>query len=208
METLDQHRPRATRAPGRKTRTTILDAATSAFLERGINRASLVEIAAAVECYPSQVTYYFGTKEALFVEAACRAMLHLGEDVERVAGRAPSAHEYLRRMVDTVLASPALPLFAEAMLIAGRRPELTEQVAATFRRLHDEGARAAAEVRRGKGWTLDLDPESEARTFWSLVLGVALEKVATGPAFDQSSATATVLLMLQPHMPPAGRGAV
>ena len=35
------------------------------------------DFAAAADAFPSQITYYFRTKEALFVEAACRDMLYV-----------------------------------------------------------------------------------------------------------------------------------
>ena len=62
--------PRATREAGRQTRRALLDAAGRLFGERGVAGVSAAEIAREAGAFPSQVTYYFGSKEALFVEAA------------------------------------------------------------------------------------------------------------------------------------------
>src|SRR5262249_52748061 len=55
--------PRATRAAGKQTRRALLDAAGSLFAERGLAGVSAAEIARAAGAFPSQVTYYFGSKE-------------------------------------------------------------------------------------------------------------------------------------------------
>ena len=61
------------------------DAASALFKERGLNGASITAIAGAADAFPSQVTYYFRSKEAMFVEAACRDMLHIAKRAEDAA---------------------------------------------------------------------------------------------------------------------------
>ena len=70
-----RHAVRATRSAGRKTRYLLLDAASPLFRERGLAGTSISDIATAANAFPSQITYYFRTKEALFVECACRDLL-------------------------------------------------------------------------------------------------------------------------------------
>ena len=82
--------PRATRAAGQQTRRALLDAAGPLFAERGLAGVSAAEIAREAGAFPSQVTYYFGSKEALFVEAACRGVLHAATEVERAGARTRS----------------------------------------------------------------------------------------------------------------------
>ena len=67
-----KHAARATRSAGRQMRSRLLDGASRLFKERGLAGTSISDIAAAADAFPSQITYYFRTKEALFVEAACR----------------------------------------------------------------------------------------------------------------------------------------
>jgi AcrR family transcriptional regulator len=50
-------------------RSTLLDAAGALFREHGLSGTSMTAIAAAADAFPSQVTYYFRSKEALFIEA-------------------------------------------------------------------------------------------------------------------------------------------
>ena len=52
-------------------------------MERGLGGVSVKSIADTAGVFPSQLTYYFGTKDALFVEAACREVLHVGAAVEK-----------------------------------------------------------------------------------------------------------------------------
>ena len=78
-----KHAARATRSAGRKMRSLLLDAASPLFRERGLSGASITDIAAAANAFPSQITYYFRTKEALFVECACRDLLYLARATEQ-----------------------------------------------------------------------------------------------------------------------------
>src|SRR5262249_15888022 len=83
-----KHAARATRSAGRRMRSLLLDAASRLFKERGLTGASISDIAAAADAFPSQITYYFRTKEALFVEAACRDMLYVARSAEQAALKA------------------------------------------------------------------------------------------------------------------------
>src|SRR3954447_15214884 len=186
--------PRATRSAGRQTRRALLDAAAPLFTERGLAGVSQADIATAAGTFPSQVTYYFGSKEALFVEAACRGVLHAASDVERAGERTRTPRTYVRAMVHTALASPALLTFVEAALLVRRRQDLAPRVRETFARLHAEGERAVVENLVKRGWKIRAHPAEEARGFWAAILGVALERAATG--VSEASADATVQLVL------------
>lgn len=201
-----QHYPRATRAAGRQTRRALLDAADRLFAERGIAGVSAAEIAREAGAFPSQVTYYFGSKEALFVEASCRGMLHTAAEVERAGRRSRTPRGYVRACVQTALASPALLNFVEAALLVRRRPDLAPPVRDAFARLHTEGERAVAESLAARGWQIRAEPAIEARGFWAATLGIALERAALGEAFDDVTADATVQLVLNLYTEPERRG--
>ena len=64
-----KHSVRATRTAGRQMLSRLLDAASRLFKEQGLAAVSIADIATAANAFPSQITYYFRTKEALFVEA-------------------------------------------------------------------------------------------------------------------------------------------
>ncbi|WP_421954288.1 TetR/AcrR family transcriptional regulator C-terminal domain-containing protein [Polaromonas sp.] len=171
---------RASREPGRRMRSHLLDIAVGLFKARGLGGVSVSEIAAAANAFPSQVTYYFRTKEALFVEAACREILYAGQQAEQAASTALTMERYIRALVESVVASPGLALFIEALTLTRRRQDLAPLVERTFDRLHAEGDRAYGAVRDQRGWSHDDDPAMRARRFWALALGSVLRGAATG----------------------------
>ena len=188
--------PRATRDAGRRTRRALLDAAAVLFAERGLSGVSLADIAAVSGTFPSQVTYYFGSKEGLFVEAASREVLHLAARVEAAGARSKTRQEYARVMAREALRSPALLTFAEALLLARQRPELAPLVARTVDRLHTQGARAVTARCAVTGWPLWAPAEAVARDFWAVVLGLVLTRAGSGGVFDHAAAEAAVLAAL------------
>jgi AcrR family transcriptional regulator len=198
-----RHRARATRDAGRRTRSALLDAGARLFATHGLQDVSLGDIAAAADAFPSQVTYYFGSKEALFVEAACREVLHVGTRVEAAGRAARTRPGYARLMAATALNSPALVTFAEALLLARLRPALEPLVARTLDRLHAEGARAWSETCIRRSWLQLAPPEAVARGFWALVIGLVLERAGSGDAFDLAAAEAAVLATLSVQQPAA-----
>ena len=189
---------RATRETGRRTRSALLDAAARLFAERGLAGVSLAGIAAAADAFPSQVTYYFGSKEALFVEAASREMLHAATRVEAAGSRAsaggPAA--YVRAMAAEAIGDSTLLLFADALLLCHHRPELRPLVARTLDRLHREGGRALAEHCARERWELAAAPEVVGRAFWAVLLGLVMEAAGSGAPVDPTAVEAAVVSAL------------
>jgi AcrR family transcriptional regulator len=161
-------------------RSILLDVASALFKIHGLGGTSITAIAGAADAFPSQVTYYFRTKEALFVEAACRDVLHIAERTEKAAARARTPKAYAGALVDGVVGGDGLALFVEALTLARQRPDLTPQIARTIERLHVEGARAYAGQMARHGWRTHHAPDVSARRFWTIALGIALEGHATG----------------------------
>jgi AcrR family transcriptional regulator len=185
---------RAVRAPGRRMRSHLLDAAVLLFKQQGLAATAVSQIAEVAGAFPSQVTYYFRSKEALFVEAACREVLYAAQQTEAAAARARTPDTYLAALVASAVQAPALGLYIEALTLARRRPDLSPLIARTTERLHTEGARAYAAVRTRRGWLLADDPALRARRFWALVLGVVLRDAAAGATPAQSGAEVLALL--------------
>ncbi|WP_027583811.1 TetR/AcrR family transcriptional regulator C-terminal domain-containing protein [Bradyrhizobium sp. Ai1a-2] len=175
-----KHAVRATRAAGRKMRSLLLDAASRLFKEQGLAGASITDIAAAADAFPSQITYYFRTKEALFVEAACRDMLYVARAAEQAALRAETPRDYTRALVETVTATDSVAFFAEALTLTRRRQDLAPLVERTIERLHSEGLRAYAGQIERHGWRTLRDPAATSRRFWAVAIGVILEGYAMG----------------------------
>lgn len=189
---------RAMREPGKRMRSRLLDAAVTLFKAKGLTAVSVAEIAKAAGAYPSQVTYYFRTKEALFVEAACREVLYVARQAEAAAAGAATGSAYNRRLVETVIGSPGLALFVEALSLTRRRQDLAPLVERTFERLHAEGDRAYGDVRKARGWTGPESTATVARRFWTLALGVALREGATDATITDAVEEMTALLRNAP----------
>lgn len=187
------------REPGKRMRSRLLDAAVELFKQKGLAAVSVAEIATAAGAYPSQVTYYFRTKEALFVEAACREVLYVARQAELAAAAAVSGRDYNRRLVETVIGSPGLALFVEALSLTRRRQDLAPLVERTFERLHAEGDRAYGETRHARGWSEAQPSATVARRFWTLALGVTLREGATEATIEEAILEMAALLDTHPH---------
>lgn len=175
-----KHAARATRSAGRKMRSLLLDAASPLFRERGLAGTSISDIATAADAFPSQITYYFRTKEALFVECACRDLLYLARTTEQAALRAHTPRDYTHALAETVTATDSVAFFAEALTLTRRRPDLAPLVERTIERLHSEGARAYASQVERHGWRSLRAPDESSRRFWAVAIGVILEGYAMG----------------------------
>ncbi|KRQ00692.1 TetR/AcrR family transcriptional regulator C-terminal domain-containing protein [Bradyrhizobium manausense] len=175
-----KHAARATRSAGRKMRSLLLDAASPMFRERGLSGTAITDIAAAADAFPSQITYYFRTKEALFVECACRDLLYLARATEQAALKARTPREYTHALAETVTASDSIAFFAEALTLTRRRQDLAPLVERTIERLHAEGARAYAGQVARHGWRSLRAPDESSRRFWAVAIGVILEGYAMG----------------------------
>ena len=180
-----KHAVRATRSAGRKMRSLLLDAASPLFRERGLSGTAITDIAAAADAFPSQITYYFRTKEALFVECACRDLLYLARATEQAALKARTPREYTHALAETVTATDSVAFFAEALTLTRRRQDLAPLVERTIERLHGEGARAYASQVARHGWRSLRAPDESSRRFWAVAIGVILEGYAMGRSPDE-----------------------
>src|SRR5437764_8853482 len=158
-----KHAARATRTAGRRMRSLLLDGASRLFKEKGLAGTSISDIAAAADAFPSQITYYFRTKEALFVEAACRDMLYVARAAEQAALQAHTPREYTHALAETVTATDSVAFFAEALTLTRRRPDLAPLVERTIERLHGEGLRAYSNQIERHGWNTLGGPDATAR---------------------------------------------
>jgi len=197
-----RHSVRATRTAGRAMRSRLLAAASRLFRERGLTGVSIADIAEAADAFPSQITYYFRTKEALFVEAACRDVLYVGRAAEQHAGKQLSPSDYTRALVESVMGTDAVGFFVETMTMTRRRQDLAPLVERTVERLHAEGLRAYAAEMAARGWHSRLDPETSARRFWAIAIGVTIEGQAMGRSADELAAEMRGLRGPQADAPP------
>jgi AcrR family transcriptional regulator len=200
-----KHAARATRSAGRRMRSLLLDSASRQFRERGLAGTSISDIAAAADAFPSQITYYFRTKEALFVEAACRDMLYVARSAEQAGLKAETPRDYTRALVKAVTATDSVAFFAEALTLTRRRPDLAPLVERTIERLHAEGLRAYAGQIERHGWNTLRDPDATSRRFWALAIGVMVEGYAMGRSAEELTGEMLRVLGDQATAKPAGR---
>lgn len=168
------------------------------FLAKGYANVSVQDIATAAGAFPNHVTYHFGGKDPLFVEAASRAMLRAAKHAESITRDSETAEIHTRRLIGDLLGpgAPAVMLFADAMLFARKKPELQDIVRGTLTVLNEAGEAAMEDTLRRTGWDNVASPRTITRSFWAAIFGLALEKAAMGSAFEQESAEAVAYIMI------------
>lgn len=162
------------RARGRRTRARILDQAAGLFAGQDYAAVSVAEIARAAGAHPHQVTYYFGSKDALFVQAAFLLLLREARRLEPIGLRQKTPAAFRAAVSRTTLALPAVPVAVRAMSISRPRPELHRIAQQSLTVLFRQAEHYLARVLDRRGWVLDRPIEVEVRTFWSAVLGARL----------------------------------
>lgn len=162
------------RARGRRTRTALLEQAAALFAARGYEAVTVAEIARAAGAHPNQVTYYFGSKDALFVHAAFLRLLREAERLEPVGRRQCTPAGFRTALARTALALPAVPLAVQALSITRRRPELQPLAEHNLGLLFRQAQRYLTALLDQRGWVIDRPPDVETRTFWSAAVGARL----------------------------------
>lgn len=177
------------RPRGRRTRGRLVDAAVDLFATRPRESVSVAEIATAAGAHPNQVTYYFGSKDALYVEAVWRDFLHQSEAVARAGAAARTPASYRRRVTAAAVELAGLPAAAEALLLVRTRPELAVVTGYALDVLFRQSGDALTAVLGRRGWSTARPVHDEVRQFWCAVLGAALLRAGgAGPAVDPARA--------------------
>jgi AcrR family transcriptional regulator len=84
-----------------ETRTRILDAALAVFRERGFERATMREIAAAAEVAVGAAYYYFESKDAIVMAFYGRSQNEMRPEIEERLGRSKTLETRLRAIIST-----------------------------------------------------------------------------------------------------------
>lgn len=189
---------RDTRKQAKDTRTALRDAALALFLEQGYEAVTVATISKQIGGFPNQVTHHFGGKDAIFVEASGLAILRAARKAEEAALAADSVESHARLLIASLLGpgAPAVMLFAEAMLLARGKATLRESIRRTLDTMHTVGESTLVQTLARRRWRIRTSPEMVTRAFWASILGLALEKAATGQDFEYESAEAVALSMM------------
>jgi AcrR family transcriptional regulator len=207
-------KPRKRVRPTREqTRARLLDAAATVFTERGYDRATLDEVAAAAGLTKGAVYSSFTGKEELFY-ALMRQ--RIGERVV-LAGRAVDRQDSAREMMrDAGSAVASLIesesdwhlLFIEFWSRAVRDPALREEFTHERRSARALIARFLQQRAVEAGVQLPAEPEQLAIAVLALSNGIAIEHLADPERVDPSVFTAILSLLLDglllPSEPDAG----
>lgn len=164
-------RPRGRRPGAPDTRAEILDAALELFAERGLERATVRDIAGGAGVDPAMVHHYFGTKAALAAEAIA---LPLDPTVlsDLIRDGTPDEAERLVATILDLWEQPAIRAKMAALLRVGLA---NEAAAGKVRDLFaDQLARRIAEAIGGD------DADLRAGLVASQVLGLALLRFVVG----------------------------
>ncbi|WP_106816353.1 TetR/AcrR family transcriptional regulator C-terminal domain-containing protein [Microbacterium timonense] len=163
--------PTSARIP---TRQRILESTARLTVEKGGGEVSVAEIARSADVFPNQITYHFGSKDSLLVQAAFLALLHDAERIERVGRQAADAAAFRKGIARVVLALPSLPAVARALAAGIAQPPLAPVIDRRVQLLFVQSERYLRRLRLERGWVTERDPGVEARTFWSAALGATL----------------------------------
>ncbi|WP_159733332.1 TetR/AcrR family transcriptional regulator C-terminal domain-containing protein [Arthrobacter sp. 9V] len=177
MEEVRKRRRRSdgpSQARGHSTRQRILDSAVKLYLSKPTGEVSVAAIAADAGAFPNQVTYYFGSKDSLFIHAAFLALLHDAERVETVGLSVESPASFRGAMARTVLILPSLPLVVRALAAGTSRPDLSAVVDQHLNLLFRQSERYLTRLLKQRKWELERPLPVETRTFWSAAFGATL----------------------------------
>ncbi len=173
-------------ARGHSTRGRILDSAVKLYLANPSSDVSVAAIATEAGVFPNQVTYYFGSKDSLFIHAAFLALLHDAERVEAIGHSAGSPESFRRNMARTALMLPSMPLVVRALAVGTSRPALAAVVDQHLNLLFRQSGRYLARLLAQRDWEVERPLPVETRTFWSAAFGATLLSQAgvTGSGSD------------------------
>ena len=163
-----KHAARATRSAGRKMRSLLLDAASPLFRERGLSGTAIADIAATADAFPSQITYYFRTKEAMhraLIDRVLDTWLDPLRAFDAEGNPEVEIRSYIRRKLEMARDYPRESrLFANEVLQGA--PHIEDELKGPLKSLVDEKAeviRAWAEA----GKIAKCDPYHLIFAIWS-----------------------------------------
>ena len=183
---------RRTKEEAQETRNRILDAAERVFLERGVSRTSLNEIAAAAGVTRGAIYWHFQDKSDVFNAMMTRVTLPLEEAMRRLDNPSVGPVEVLRdAFVDAFRRTVEEPQVRRVFEIAIHKVEYVDDTAAVRERhvahrgeklVQFERALRLAAARGEIGG--DVPPDVAAAGLHALISGVFQNWLLTPDAFD------------------------
>lgn len=200
---------RRTKAECEATRNALLDAAEAVFLEQGVSRTSLEQIARHAGMTRGALYWHFKDKDALFEAVRQRAQVtseELLEQLASVSGHSnplEALHENFRQ-VFAVLSQPRVQRVHTILLF---RREFYDKIA-TSDRSHDitleclKRLTHTMEHMEQAGYTLTCPPDIAARTLHSTVSGLIHEWLRAPDSFNLCDEGQRVMAWILAHIFP------
>lgn len=138
------------------------------------SEVSVAAIAAAAAVYPNQITHHFGSKDALFIDAAFALLLRDTARLKIAASRAKTVTAFRSVLARTALLMPSLPLAVTALGIAGDSRDVINPVQRNLDLLFARSERFIRDRTARNGWSTSPELAREVRTFWSATFGAVL----------------------------------
>lgn len=192
-DVMGEHKQRSYTARGADTRRRIRATAMELFRDREYGDVTVSELAEAAGEYPNQITYHFGSKDALYIDAAFGLLLR---DTERLrkAGQRASTPDTLRAVLArTALTMPSTTAIVSALALARGNPAVQPSVETSLSLLFRQSERFLERVQEERGWTTDQDLGRAVKTFWSAAFGAVLISQAGYPGGPSSVDVAATL---------------
>jgi len=166
----------------------IVEAMRASVAERGIAGATFDHVARAAGVSRGLLHYYFGSKEQLLVEAVRRETDVRHEMLEAAIGDARSVEQVIDALVgsleDYLGPSRATALmFHELLSLAGRNPEIAEELAKLGQRMRSHLAGTLAAKADAGVLALRDDADEVAAFLFVLADGIMIRKLSE-PDFD------------------------
>ncbi|SDQ21986.1 TetR/AcrR family transcriptional regulator C-terminal domain-containing protein [Leucobacter chromiiresistens] len=190
MASMDQ---RSQTIRGVDTRRRIRDAAMTLFRDRKSADVTVSELAEAAGVYPNQITHHFGSKDALYIDAAFGLLLLDTERLQKAGRRAPTPDALRRVLARTALTMPSTTVVVSALGLARGNPMVQPAIEAGLGLLFRRSERFLERVQREHGWTTDQGIDRATKTFWSAVFGAVLISQAGFPGGPSSVDVAATL---------------
>lgn len=178
---------------GADTRRRIRDAAMALFRDRRFADVTVSELAEAAGVYPNQITHHFGSKDALYIDAAFGLLLRDTERLQK-AGRRASTPDALRQVLArTALTMPSTTVVVSALALARGNHAVQPAVETGLNLLFRQSERFLERALGERGWTTDQGIDRATKTFWSAVFGAVLISQAGFPGGPSSVDVAATL---------------
>lgn len=131
-------------------------------------------IAEAAGVFPNQITHHFGTKDALYSEAAFTLLLHDTERLVSSVRRMRSPESFRSAIARTALATPSVGLVVAALGTRDDNPIAQQIVKRCLDILFRQSERFLERVLNERGWVSDNGVHRDVRSFWSAIFGAVL----------------------------------